>query len=156
MVPGNYMVKLSTGNWSRIQALHVKIDPRVAEDGVTQKDLEEQLALNLEIRETINKITWALERIRTERKNIIQSGAQTGLEKESLIRQLTTVEENLIQVKEGKVGAQLKPMLFRQLTYLYGMTTQADQKPGNDAYLRLNDIKKQLDGYLSRLKQILE
>ena len=96
-----------------------------------------------------------METIRTERKKIIQSGAQTGLEKESLIKQLTAVEEKLIQVKEGKVGAQLKPMLFRQLTYLYGMTTQADQKPGNDAYLRLNDIKKQLDGYLSRLRQIL-
>jgi len=155
VVPGNYMVKLLIGNWSQIQILHVKIDPRVAEDGVTQKDMEEQLALNLEIRETINSLTWALETIRTERKKIIQSGAQTGLEKESLIKQLTAVEEKLIQVKEGKVGAQLKPMLFRQLTYLYGMTTQADQRPGNDAYLRLKDIKKQLEGYLSRLKQIL-
>ena len=46
-------------------------------------------------------------------------------------------------------------MLDRQLTYLYGMTTTADQKPGRDALQRFEDIEKILRQEIEKFRQIL-
>jgi hypothetical protein len=45
---------------------------------------------------------------------------------------------------------------MRQLTYLYGMITRADQKPGRDAHQRLQDIEVILERHLSDLKNVLD
>jgi len=145
VLPGFYTLTLSSGDWSQTQSFQVQIDPRIKEDGVSQKDLEEQLALNLQIREALSRTRMAVARIR---------GVKTS-DSEKL-SQLKDVEQELIQTEEGKVGAQLEPKLMRQLTYLYGMTTQADQKPGNDAYMRLTDIEQKLEKLLKRLEKILK
>lgn len=144
-LPGSYTLTLSSGSWSQDQTFKVKIDPRVEADGVSLGDLTEQLALNLQVREALSKTRMAVARIR---------GVSTT--DSSLQSRLKEIEEELIQTKDGKVGAQLQPKLMRQLTYLYGMTTQADQKPGMDAYLRLKDIEQKLDELLIRLENLLK
>jgi len=73
----------------------------------------------------------------------------------SILLKLTKIEQALVQTKKGKVGAQLKPMLNRQLTYLYSMTTVADQKPGHDAGKRVEDIEKILAIHLAELQDLL-
>ena len=44
-----------------------------------------------------------------------------------------------------KDGIYMQPMLIDQLKYLQSMLSRADQKPGTDAYLRLNELKRQFD-----------
>ena len=46
-------------------------------------------------------------------------------------------------------------MLVRQIEYLYGMLTTADQKPGRDArerYVQLRDEMDSIQGDLARLQ----
>jgi hypothetical protein len=51
VVPGKYQVRLTVGDLIGTRPLEVRVDPRVAADGVTQSDLEEQLALSLRVRD---------------------------------------------------------------------------------------------------------
>lgn len=161
-VPGVYQVRLTAGEWSRTQPFEVLIDPRVAKDNVTAADLREQFELNQRICDRISETRLAVRQIRLVRNQLDSLRNKTDSPKEisnqaaEINKKLTTVEETLIQTKEGKVGAQLKPKLVRQLTYMYGMTTRADQKPGRDAYLRLADIEEILADHLSNLREILE
>jgi photosystem II stability/assembly factor-like uncharacterized protein len=61
--PGRYTVRLSGEGWTQSQPLDIRMDPRLAKDGVTQADLDEQLALGLNLRRTIGEATRALRRI---------------------------------------------------------------------------------------------
>ena len=42
------------------------------------------------------------------------------------------------------------PMLLNQLGYLYRMTSGADQRPGRDAYTRLDELRLEVDALASR------
>ncbi len=161
-VPGSYQVRLNVGKWSQTQSFEVLIDPRVAKDNVTLAHLREQFDLNSRTCDRISEARKAVIQIRSIRNQIdsfakeFENGDEASLQARSVSEKLTMVEEELVQTKEGKVGAQLKPKLVRQLTYMYGMTTSADQKPGRDAYERLTDIEKTLAGHLTDLRKILD
>ena len=137
------------------------IDPRVAKDNVTIADLQEQFDLNIRIRDSISQTNNGVIQIRSVRsqldsiKSSSQEDSRLAAKLGATADRLTVIEEELVQTKEGKVGAQLKPKLYRQLTYLNGMTTRADQKLGKDAFLRFDDIEKILKGHLSELQKIL-
>ncbi|MEE9170376.1 MAG: hypothetical protein V3U73_11450, partial [bacterium] len=123
---------------------------------------QEQFDLNIRMRDRISESRMAVAKIRAVRGQIdsiannAQSGGEVLKKSEAVKKKLSTVEEALIQTREGKVGAQLKPKLVRQLTYLYGMTTTADQKPGRDAHKRLADIEEILAAHLAKLQRILD
>jgi hypothetical protein len=126
---------------------------------VTLADLREQFELNTRIRDRISELRLAVRQIRSVNESlgeVREEGGAPAERAERISQALTKIEEALIQTREGKVGAQLKPMLMRQLTYLYGMITQADQKPGRDAHQRLQDIEVILERHMSDLKKVLE
>jgi len=160
-VPGPYQVRLTIGDWSQTQNFELLIDPRVAADGVTVADLREQFDLNTRISDRISELRQAVLRIREVRSHLdsaathSESSADIVAQAKSIRVKLTETEQALVQTEKGKVGAQLKPMLNRQLTYLYGMTTVADQKPGYDAGKRLEDIEKILALHLADLQDLL-
>ncbi|MCG8608591.1 glycosyl hydrolase, partial [bacterium] len=160
-VPGTYQARLTIGNWSQTHRFELMIDPRVAKDGVTVADLNEQFQLNSRIAGRISKLRASVVHIRSLARQlytIIDEAADAkdiGKKAKAVSLKLTEIEEALIQTKKGKIGAQLKPKLNRQLTYLYGMTTRADQKPGKDAHQRLQDIEKILGQHLYSLQSIV-
>jgi hypothetical protein len=47
------------------------------------------------------------------------------------------------------------PGLQAHITYLYGMTNQADQKVGRDAKERYVVLRRELDGLVAQLNQLL-
>ena len=158
-VPGTYQVRLTTGEWTDTQTFELVMDPRIAQDNVTLADLREQFGLNTRIRDRISELRLAVRQIRSVNESlgeVREEGGAPAERAERISQALTKIEEALIQTREGKVGAQLKPMLMRQLTYLYGMITQADQKPGRDAHQRLQDIEVILERHLSDFKKVLE
>jgi len=159
--PGTYRSRLTIGDVQQTQSFTVEIDPRVAADGVTEADLRAQFDLNRRIRDRISDVRRAVARIRAEKARLrgVSDNAKSarvyaGINR--LVARLDTLENALVQTKSGKVGAQLMPMLQRQLTYLYSMTTSADQRPGRDATLRLTDIEQKLDGHLAALDAALK
>jgi hypothetical protein len=129
-VPGRYQVRLSAGDWSQTHPLELRIDPRVAADGVMQADLEAQLALNLQIRDLLTRARLAAARV----EGLVEREPRNEALRE-LHRQLITLEE----------GSYQQPMLVDQIGYLYRLTTGADQRPGRDAYQRYQELEAELE-----------
>jgi hypothetical protein len=132
VVPGSYQVRLSAGEWSQSRPLEVRIDPRVAAEGVTQADLQEQLDLALKVRDAIaearaigSKLTAARQAQRPD-----SSGAKAL---QALIDRVVTADIVYPQ-----------PMLADQLSNVARMIGQADQKVGRDAFVRFDDLMKEL------------
>ncbi|MGI9076109.1 MAG: WD40/YVTN/BNR-like repeat-containing protein [Gemmatimonadaceae bacterium] len=145
VVPGNYTVRLAIGNWSATQPLVIKIDPRVAADGVTALDLSEQLAHNVRVRDMVSEVNAAVARVQEARKRLANG---TGPAADTLAR-LSSLAERLVTppIRYSK------PALQAHIAYLYGLTTQADQKIGRDAVERYQLLRKELDGILAELER---
>ena len=64
---------------------------------------------------------------------------ESKLEKKKKNKILNLVSEEL----NTQEGTYMRPMLIDQIRYLQAMLSRADQRPGNDAYLRLNELRSQ-------------
>jgi hypothetical protein len=132
VVPGSYQVRLSAGEWSQSRPLEVRIDPRVAAAGVTQADLQEQLDLSLKLRDAIADAR-ALGSKLTAARQSAQPGAANAKALQGLVERVVTADVVYPQ-----------PMLIDQLSNIARMIGQADQKVGRDAFVRFDDLMKEL------------
>jgi hypothetical protein len=137
--PGQYQVRLKTGAVSLTQPLHVLIDPRVAADGVTVADLQEQFEHNMRMREMVSAVNQLISRVREAQKN---SSGDTRIN--ALASKLLTEP-----VRYGRPGLQA------HITYLASMTANVDQKIGRDAIDRYEVLKKELDALNLEADQVL-
>ena len=62
--PGQYQVRLKSGSVTLTQPLNVLIDPRVAADGVTVADLQEQFEHNMRMRALVTEVNQLVTRVR--------------------------------------------------------------------------------------------
>ncbi len=155
-VPGAHQVRLMVGDWSGTRDLQVLIDPRVAADGVTQEDLEAQLALNLRIRDAIGEARKAAQRIAEVSEALAKrfdatTDANVTDRARRLDRRLDALKDRLVTAEDRYP----QPMLIDQLQYLYGMTNGADQRPGADAYARLDELSAELSECTTELTSLL-
>ena len=129
------------------EGFNVLIDPRVAEDGVTVADLNEQYEHNMRMRELVNGVNQLVARVRE---------AQTKMRNAS-----TT--DNDIAAKVNALAAKLlsepvrygKPGLQAHITYLASMTANVDQKIGRDAIERYAVLKKEFDALRVEADRVL-
>ena len=141
--PGTYRVRLTIGEWRQSHPITVLIDPRIAADGITSENLIEQWALNLQIRDDVSEARQTADAV----EKALEQLEDGHVEKGNLERLLTM----LVDSEEGSYPA---PMLINQIEYLYGMTTRADQRPGQDAYTRFYVLRNELDAVVSGWKQV--
>jgi photosystem II stability/assembly factor-like uncharacterized protein len=137
MPPGQYQVRLKSGNVSLLQPLQVLIDPRVAADGVTVADLQEQFDHNMRLRELVNNVNQLVTRVReaqNKQRAAPETDGNTATRLNALAAKLLTEP-----VRYGKPGLQA------HITYLAGMTANVDQKIGRDAIQRYEVLKKEFD-----------
>ena len=139
VAPGTYQVRVTAGSWSETRKFRVLVDPRVERDGVTQADLEAQVALRLKVRDALSESRRAVERLR-------------GVKDEAVKRRLAGVEAALVTAEGHRYP---QPMLVAQLEYLYAMLGTADQKPGRDAVARFAELRSALDRQLAELRRVL-
>jgi photosystem II stability/assembly factor-like uncharacterized protein len=137
--PGQYQVRLKTGAVSQTQTFNVLIDPRVAADGVTISDLQEQFEHNMRMRDLVSSVNQLVTRVRE------------ALSKSPNDARLTTLASKLLTepVRYGKPGLQA------HITYLASMTANVDQKIGRDAVERYQVLKKELDTLRAEADRIL-
>jgi len=140
VTPGDYQVRLTIGDWSQTQNLHLKIDPRIKSNGITNNDLHAQLNLNLKIRDALGKAHRFAANIDTLRKKLKDS--ENRKQTTSILDKLNNLYNRIVTSEKGSYPP---PMLIDQLNYLYHMTTSSDQRPGNDAYNRFRRLHKMLD-----------
>jgi hypothetical protein len=139
--PGRYTLRLAAGGETLTRDATLVMDPRVAADGVTQADLEEQYQVSLAIAETMAEAREVNQRVQAG------MGRASGEAKEAfqaLDRRLNTIE----------TGSYQRPMLQSQLSYLYSMLQRADQKPGRDAYVRHEELKTELEAIKAELARL--
>jgi len=154
-VPGRYTVRVTADGLVDEKSFVVLVDPRVEADGVTAADLEEQLALNLRMRDVITEARGALADLEVAKSRVGDTSDLEGEAQrraEAALDELTVVEAAM-DTKTG--GSYQTPMLMAQLSYLYGMTTRADQRPGRDAYVRLEVLENELERHVAVLRRIL-
>ena len=137
--PGQYQVRLKTGDVNLTQSFNVLIDPRVAADGVTLADLQEQFEHNLRMRDLVATVNQLATRVRE------------ALRKSPNDTRVSTLAAKVLteSVRYGKPGLQA------HITYLAGMTANVDQKIGRDAIERYQVLKKELEALRLEADQIL-
>ena len=153
--PGNYQVRLTVGDWSMSRSLRLHIDPRVAADGVTVADLEAQLQLNLQIRDAISaarRIAHDMASYREQLQAAMESDERSADEVRPLIDEIERLHAQLVTSDEDSYPP---PMLIDQMQYLYGMTTRADQQPGQDAFDRFETLRGDLNTILDDWRSTL-
>jgi photosystem II stability/assembly factor-like uncharacterized protein len=145
--PGSYQARLKVGEVTLTESITVLIDPRVAEDGVTQADLQEQYEHNLRMRELVTSVNQLVTRVREARSKMRNSASANGTN----LASLDAVAAKLLTepVRYGKPGLQAN------ITYLSGMTSNVDQKIGRDAIERYQLLKKQFDELKAEVDQLL-
>ena len=164
-VPGNYKVKLFIGD-SLIseQTFVIKEDPRYK---VSQKDLDEQLALLLKINKKLSETDQAindLRKIRTQMNTYIGSVEDTAFASQlrkiskPILDSLQGIEDALVQWK-AKAGQDLLNYPIRlndQLAGIASAVRSVDSAPTKQSYVAFDDVSALIDVQLSKLKKIKE
>jgi hypothetical protein len=117
----------------------VLIDPRVAADGLTLADLQEQFLFNMRMRELMTEVNQLIARVH-EAQNKLRSSA-TGTNTGASTSNPAATGNDLSATALDAIAAKLltervrygKPGLQAHVTYLAGMTANVDQQIGRDA-----------------------
>ena len=140
--PGQYQARLKVGDKTFTQTFNVLIDPRVAEDGVTLADLQEQYEHNLRMREMVTTVNQLVTRVRDAQN-----------------KSTSSIDPNRLNVIAAKLLTEPvrygKPGLQAHITYLAGMTANVDQKIGRDAIARYEVLKRELEVVRAEVEQLL-
>ena len=163
-VPGEYKVKMTIGGKSQTHTFNILKDPRV---NTTQSDFQDQFDLLMDIR---NRTTEINEKILTIRSIKDQIGTLTSLMKESgfkndrvtkagkeLVKSLSTIEEELIQVKsESRQDPLNYPIkLDNKIAALVGVVSSVDARPTAQSYDVLEDLVSQAQVHYKKLNKVL-
>jgi photosystem II stability/assembly factor-like uncharacterized protein len=146
-VPGRFQARLTANGVTQTQSLVVREDPRIAKDGVTLADLRDQFGHNMRVRDLVSDANRAVARVREARARLRDA---TGSAADTL-QKISALEAQLVTppIRYSTPGLQA------HITYLYGMTNQADQRVGRDAKERYAVLRRELDGIVSQLNQLL-
>jgi photosystem II stability/assembly factor-like uncharacterized protein len=140
--PGRYTVRLTAGGVAAEQPLVLRMDPRVAADGVTQADLEEQYAFNLKLLDLQAEARAVLERA---------EGARAAAARRGDARRVAALDAVITELRTRTDQKYPQPMLIDQIAYLYGMTNTADQRLGRDAHERYDALRARLEAQKAAL-----
>jgi photosystem II stability/assembly factor-like uncharacterized protein len=145
VVPGTFSVRLKAGELVETKPLEVKLDPRVAADGVTVADLQEQFDLLRQVqttaseaRATASRIARAIERV------------STGAGRDAKVAALEALHAKLVTAS----GSYPQPMLIDQLSSIARMAGSADQKVGRSAFDYLAELKEGLAAIQAAAKRL--
>ncbi len=134
--PGPYVARLTVDGKKLEQSFTLKMDPRLDEH-VSKTDIENQVALQIQIRELLSQARRLAEELENEKKKLQESDHKDRNSRLSAI-----------QLKLGKLktkeGIYEQPMLVDQISYLYNMLNDTDQAPGKDAQMRYEELKNLL------------
>jgi len=140
VAPGSFKARLTAGGVTKTESFTVKIDPRIAKDGVTVTDLAEQTKLALKVRDALADARALAARVRQARD--AKRGDQAKLE--SVWDRLTT-----------RSGPYEDQMFVDQMSNINREITQADQKVGASAYERFNQMMKEWTALKSEVETAL-
>jgi hypothetical protein len=146
-VPGRYQIRLTANGVTQTQPLVVREDPRVAKDGVTLADLRDQFDHNMRVRDLVSDVNHAVARLRDAHTRLRDASGVAA----DTVEKIRALEARLVTPPIRYST----PALQAHITYLYGMTNQADQRVGRDAKERYVVLRRELDAVLTQINQLL-
>jgi photosystem II stability/assembly factor-like uncharacterized protein len=146
LAPATYTARLKVGDTTLTENITVLIDPRVAEDGVTPADLQEQFDHGVRVAALVASVNQTLARVRTLQQQY-GAGAAADPEKLKIVNTLAD-KINTQPVRYGKPGLQA------HVQYIARLGMGVDQKVGRDAIDRYNVLKKELDAIVAELDRL--
>jgi photosystem II stability/assembly factor-like uncharacterized protein len=145
VAPGRYTVHLTTGSVSQSKSFTVKVDPRVTKDGVTQSDLVAQEQFLLKVRDAIAQANGLRGRLQQAmQQKGIQPPPAPGVGESPESVQYSDALQGLWARLVPAGGAYPEPMLIEQFQNIQRMVGGADQKVGQEAIKRFDDLMKEL------------
>jgi photosystem II stability/assembly factor-like uncharacterized protein len=145
--PGAYQARLNAGGSTLTQPFNLLIDPRIAAEGTTAADLREQFEHNMRMRDLVGELGRVVARVQGAQqrlRNATGAAADTAKRLEAIAGRLFAEP-----VRYGKPGLQ------NHITYLNGMTSGVDQKPGRDALERYAVLRREFDALKADLDRVL-
>ena len=145
--PGQYQARLKIGDQTLTELFNVLMDPRVAEDGVTIVDLQEQFEHNMRVRQLVTDVNQIAARVREAQTKLRNASTANG----DSASVLSAIAAKLFTepVRYGKPGLQA------HITYLASMTANFDQKVGRDAIERYAVLRKELEAIRAEVDRAL-
>lgn len=141
--PQRYDVILKVDDIEYRSNLDILPDPGAIADGLSFADYKEQYELCKDIIGLISEASEFTQLLNSEIEKIKEkeeSGKKLSKKEGRWLETFTTIRSNLVTAKVTYP----QPMLNDQIRYLYSMSSGNDQKPGQDAYIRLEDLKAKL------------
>jgi hypothetical protein len=159
--PGSYQVRMTVDGKVQVQPLIVRKHPLHTE--VTDADLKEQFDLAIQIRDKVSEANNAVIRIRalkaqiTDRLSKAASDAKLKAAGDSLAKNLSTVEEDIYQVRNqsGQDPLNFPIKLNNRLASLLSMVNHGDGKPIGNALPVFKDLVAELKVQTDKLQQVL-
>jgi photosystem II stability/assembly factor-like uncharacterized protein len=143
VVPGRYTLRLTVPGSAPVSApLDVRIDPRLAADGITVADLQAQYELAVKVAALAADAQQLVADLRAARPRVEQAGDRTALQR------LGAVERRVIN-EPGQAYPQ--QMLVAQISYLNGIVTRADNRPHRHAFERYDELRAELSAVRAEL-----
>ena len=146
VAPAQYTARVTVGGTSVTENVTVLIDPRVAADGVTPADLQEQFDHGVRVAALVAAVNQTLARVRTAQQQFA-SGATANPEKLKIVNGLAD-KINTQPVRYGKPGLQA------HIQYIARLGMGVDQKVGRDAIERYGVLKAELDAINAELERL--
>ncbi|MFN7978006.1 MAG: hypothetical protein U0P30_07710 [Vicinamibacterales bacterium] len=164
--PGRYSARITALGQSRSTTFEVGLDPRLAADGITVADLQEQFTLSAKIRDAVAEANQAVIAIRAVRDQVndrmqkIPPRRKAEIQKlaDSLLSTLGTVEAEVYQVRNKSSQDPLNyPIkLNNKIAALAGVVESADSKPTAQSYDVFTELQQALQAQLAAMKQSLD
>jgi photosystem II stability/assembly factor-like uncharacterized protein len=162
-LPGNYQVRLTANGKSVTAPFDVKIDPRVT---TSQSDLEKQFKLEMDVREQLNRVYYAVNQIQDVREQLdgLKKRLVPGDSTKALFDGASALDAKLIAVRDPLINFQISasedslayaPGIDAKLAFLsMGVAGFADSAPTEAQYQEFGKLKKQTDELLARWEQV--
>ena len=163
-VPGDYTVRLSVGEWTQEQPLHLVTDPRME---TTIAQYQEQYELTASVGNRLNDVWDALEGLRRVKQSMRalaarvrgQEGAKEVLQLgRDITAELAEIEKVITQVEgEGGQDALNFPgRLDNQWAVLYGAASGPNTPLTAGVAKRYADLQPETDELLQRLRAVYD
>jgi hypothetical protein len=167
--PGDYQVQIKLGERTLTECFRLAADPRVT---ASQEDLQQQFVLGLAIRDKVDQVHTAINRLRKVREQVVtwrkraadgDTGTQETREQiitaaKELEAALGAVETELVQT-EAKTGSdrlRFKSRLNTKLIGLISVVSSADAAPTSQAHAVFEHLSAKVDDQLAQLHHLLE
>lgn len=126
VAPGSYMAKLTVDGKTLEKTFEIIIDPRVEQEGITDADIENQLAFQIKVTDLLSEVNKFQSKLEDEAKK-------------AKGKELDKIDTVLNQLKNDE-GAYPQQMFTAQVSYLLNIVGRGDGLPGAEAEERYRDL----------------